>query len=140
MKSITIKNIQELKNAAKFVLDNLNSNNNVIALYGEMGAGKTTLIKEICELLEVEDFVTSPTFSIVNEYWSEKYGKIFHFDFYRMNKLSEIFDIGVEEYFSDNCLIFIEWPEIADSILPENHIKLRIIEKKSGEREISIEN
>jgi len=98
----------------------------VMAFYGPMGAGKTSLIKVFCKLQGVLDEVNSPTFSLVNEYLTEKGESLFHFDFYRINKLEEAFDIGYENYFfSGNCCL-IEWPEKVMQLLPEKHVKIDI--------------
>lgn len=96
------------------------------AFEGEMGAGKTTLIKAICEELDVEDNVSSPTFSIVNEYWSDKAKSIYHFDFYRLKDESEALDIGIEEYFDSGNLCFLEWPSKIESLLPDPLLQIRI--------------
>jgi len=101
-------------------------NPGVFAFYGKMGAGKTTFIREICKALAVIDNVTSPTFAIINEYQSDKDIGIFHFDFYRINKLSEALDIGTEEYFYSNNYCLIEWPELIEPIVPEDAIKITI--------------
>lgn len=98
----------------------------VYAFYGGMGAGKTTFIKALCEQMGVEEPVTSPTFAIINEYHTADDQSIFHFDFYRINKLEEVFDFGYEDYFYSGDLCFIEWPELVESVLPENAIKLNI--------------
>jgi len=96
------------------------------AFDGEMGAGKTTLIKAICELFEVEDNVSSPTFSIVNEYWSDKVKSIYHFDFYRLKDESEALDIGIEEYFDSGNYCFLEWPSKIESLLPDPLLQIQI--------------
>ncbi len=99
----------------------------IFAFYGKMGAGKTTLIKEICKTLEVEDVVNSPTFAIVNEYNSKK-EKIFHFDFYRLKNIQEAFDIGYEDYFYSGNYCLIEWPEKITELLPQNFVRIQIDE------------
>jgi tRNA threonylcarbamoyladenosine biosynthesis protein TsaE len=96
------------------------------AFEGEMGAGKTTLIKAICDILEVEDNVSSPTFSIVNEYWSAKEKSIYHFDFYRLKDESEALDIGIEEYFDSGNYCFLEWPSKIENLLPKPLLKIQI--------------
>lgn len=106
----------------------------VFAFRGKMGAGKTTLIKSICEALGVEDTVTSPTFAIVNEYETTEGRPIYHFDFYRIKKLSEAYDMGCEEYFYSGNPCFIEWPELIEEILPEETVDVTIEEQPSGER------
>jgi len=107
----------------------------VFAFYGSMGAGKTTFIKAICHVLGVTDIVQSPSFSIVNEYKTFSGDSIFHFDFYRIKKTEEVFDIGYEDYLYSGCYCFLEWPELIESLLPEDTIHIRI----SGEHERVIE-
>lgn len=133
---IRINNISEINKAAKEFIANI-GNNYVFAFYGKMGAGKTTFIKAVCEELEVTDVITSPTFAIVNEYHSEKVGNIYHFDFYRIKKLEEVYDMGYEDYFYSQSLCFIEWPELVEDLLPENVIKVTIEENEDGSRIIS---
>lgn len=107
----------------------------VFAFYGKMGAGKTTFIKAVCEELGVDDVITSPTFAIVNEYTSETSGEtVYHFDFYRIKKLDEVYDMGYEEYFYGGGLCFIEWPELIESLLPEDAVKVTIEETADGSR------
>lgn len=130
---IRINNISEINKAAKEFIANI-GNNYVFAFYGKMGAGKTTFIKAVCEELEVTDIITSPTFAIVNEYHSEKVGNIYHFDFYRIKKLEEVYDMGYEDYFYSQSLCFIEWPELVEDLLPENVIKVTIEENEDGSR------
>ncbi len=109
----------------------------IFAFYGEMGAGKTTLIKEICRQMEVKDNVSSPTFALVYEYSTVK-GTVYHFDFYRVKELSELFDLGYEDYFYSGEYCFIEWPEMAEHILPEKHVKVKISVGKEGARLLEI--
>ena len=108
----------------------------VFALYGSMGAGKTTFIKTACAVLGVADIVQSPTFSIINEYKTLTGESIYHFDFYRINKTEEVFDIGYEDYLYSGCYSFLEWPELIDSLLPLDTIRIRI----SGETVRTIES
>ena len=96
------------------------SNSKKIAFHASMGAGKTTLIKSICEHLKVIDVVKSPTFSIVNEYISEINGKVYHFDFYRLEDKREAFDISVESYFDSSAYCFVEWPSMIEDLLPND--------------------
>ncbi|NOQ73566.1 MAG: tRNA (adenosine(37)-N6)-threonylcarbamoyltransferase complex ATPase subunit type 1 TsaE [Crocinitomix sp.] len=98
----------------------------MVAFYGEMGAGKTTFINGLLALMSIEDHVSSPTFSIVNEYFSRVYGKVYHFDFYRIEDEVEALDIGVEEIFDENAYCFIEWPEKIDNLIPENCVSVHI--------------
>ena len=107
----------------------------VFAFYGKMGAGKTTFIKAVCEELGVTDVVNSPTFSIVNEYRSDTTGElIYHFDFYRIKKLDEVYDMGYEDYFYSGAPCFLEWPELIEEILPNDAVKVTITEQEDGTR------
>ena len=106
----------------------------IFAFYGSMGAGKTTFIKALCEEMQVLDYVTSPTFSLINEYQTENMGTIFHFDFYRIKDQSEAYDFGYEEYFYSNSFCFIEWPELIESLLPPITVKVYITETGKGSR------
>ncbi len=114
------------------------TDNNCLAFYGEMGAGKTTLIKELCKLLGVSDITSSPTFSLINEYLNKENKSIFHFDFYRINTIEEAYDIGYEDYFYSNSLCFIEWPEKIESLLPENHTNIKISILDDNKRVVEI--
>jgi tRNA threonylcarbamoyladenosine biosynthesis protein TsaE len=110
-------------------------NNTVFAFYGKMGAGKTTFIKAICKTLGVtEDIITSPTFAIVNEYRTDNCELIYHFDFYRIKKLEEVYDMGYEDYFYSGAICFIEWPELIQELLPSDTIKVTITEQTDGSR------
>ena len=109
----------------------------VFAFYGKMGAGKTTFIKAICEELGVDDVVTSPTFAIVNEYTAADGTPIYHFDFYRIKKLEEVYDMGYEDYFYGNGLCFIEWPEMMEELLPDGATKVQITENPDSTRTVS---
>ncbi|MBR2380295.1 MAG: tRNA (adenosine(37)-N6)-threonylcarbamoyltransferase complex ATPase subunit type 1 TsaE, partial [Paraprevotella sp.] len=108
----------------------------VFAMYGKMGVGKTTFTKAICKCLGVEDVINSPTFAIVNEYRSDSGELIYHFDFYRIKKLEEVYDMGYEDYFYSGALCFIEWPELIEDLLPENAVKVTIEENEDGTRSI----
>ncbi len=110
----------------------------ILAFYGKMGVGKTTLIKALCEYFKVTDIVGSPTFSIVNQYLSENSNTLFHFDFYRLKKLEEAYDIGYEDYFYSGNYCFIEWPEKIESLLPENCLRI-YLEEQDGLRNIRYE-
>ncbi len=134
---IKIDDINNIRQAARLFVDNMGKSR-VFAFYGKMGAGKTTFIKAICECLGVEDVITSPTFAIVNEYTSETSGAtIYHFDFYRIKKLEEVYDMGYEEYFYGGGICFIEWPELVEDLLPENATKVTIEEQEDGSRLVS---
>ena len=108
------------------------------AFYGAMGAGKTTFIKALCKALRVPGIVTSPTFALVNEY-TNGIEKVYHFDFYRINKPEEVFDFGCEEYFASGDYCFVEWPEKAEITLPTDICKVYIRELENGNREAKIE-
>jgi tRNA threonylcarbamoyladenosine biosynthesis protein TsaE len=135
---IKINNIEDIHRAADEFIRNM-GDHTLFAFYGRMGAGKTTFIKAICEELGVEDVINSPTFAIINEYRSATTGElIYHFDFYRIDKLSEIQDLSVEDYFYSGALCFIEWPEKVEPFLPETTIRISIEEMEGGEREVNI--
>lgn len=132
---IKINSLEELQQAAKTFIAAM-GNNTVFAMYGKMGVGKTTFTKAICECLGVEDVINSPTFAIVNEYRSDSGELIYHFDFYRIKKLEEVYDMGYEDYFYSGALCFIEWPELIEDLLPENAVKVTIEENEDGTRSI----
>ena len=134
---ITINGLENIKTAAQEFVEHI-GDNKVFAFYGKMGAGKTTFIKAVCECLGVEDTVTSPTFAIVNEYQSTKVDyPIFHFDFYRIKKLEEVYDMGYEDYFYGGGVCFIEWPELIEELLPEDAVKVEIKVKEDGTRTVT---
>ena len=132
-----IKSLEEISKTAKQFVDQI-KDKKVFLFYGNMGAGKTTFIKAICEELGVTDVINSPTFAIINEY-NSKNGTVYHFDFYRINKVEEAYDFGYEDYFYSGNICFIEWPELVEEIIPEDAVKVYITELESGEREIKIE-
>lgn len=111
----------------------------VFAFYGKMGAGKTTFIKALCRELGVQDTVNSPTFAIVNEYEAGDGQPVFHFDFYRIKRLAEAYDMGCDEYFYSGRPCFIEWPELIEDILPQDTVKVHVSEQPDGSRLISME-
>jgi len=123
--SFVIKNENELDEIAQQLLKKYNLK--IFLFYGEMGVGKTRFIKSLCKGLDVLDVVSSPTFSIVNQYLNKNDDFIYHFDFYRTNNKEEIFDIGYEEYIYSSSYCFIEWPEKIESLLPNNYIKIEMI-------------
>ena len=133
---ITITDIEHIGDAARQFVDAI-GDHRVFAFYGSMGAGKTTFIKAICEELGVDDVVTSPTFAIVNEYTAADGIPIYHFDFYRIKKLEEVYDMGYEDYFYGDGLCFIEWPEMMEELLPEGATKVQIAEDPDGTRTVS---
>ena len=131
---IKINSLADINEAAKQFIENM-GDGKVFAFYGKMGAGKTTFIKAICEELGVDDVITSPTFAIVNEYQSATTGdSIYHFDFYRIKKLEEVYDMGYEDYFYSGSLCFLEWPEHIDDLLPEDATKVTIEATDDGGR------
>lgn len=139
MQTIIISNLDSIREAARQFIAQMDDRT-VFAFYGSMGAGKTTFIKAICEELGVEDVINSPTFAIINEYRSSDTGElIYHFDFYRINKLSEAQDIGTEDYFYSGALCFIEWPEKIDELLPGDVVNVRITENEDGSRSVTVE-
>lgn len=126
MYKITISTPDQLAEAARQFVGQM-GDDTVFAFYGKMGAGKTTFIKAICEALGVTDVITSPTFAIVNEYRSDEDNElIYHFDFYRIKKLEEVYDMGYEDYFYSGALCFIEWPELVEELLPMDAVKVCI--------------
>lgn len=138
MNSIKIDSLESIHNAAKEFISQMDDRT-VFAFRGAMGAGKTTFIKAICEALGVEDVINSPTFAIINEYRSEETGElIYHFDFYRINKLSEAEEIGTSDYFYSGALCFIEWPEKVEELLPGDVVEVTIREEADGTRTVEI--
>lgn len=137
---INIQSLDNIGQAAKQFIEAMGEST-VFAFYGKMGAGKTTFIKAICEELGVNDTITSPTFAIVNEYRSDETGElIYHFDFYRINKLDEVYDMGYEDYFYSGALCFIEWPELIEDILPGDAVTVSIEEIEDESRLITIKD
>ncbi|MBR5988904.1 MAG: tRNA (adenosine(37)-N6)-threonylcarbamoyltransferase complex ATPase subunit type 1 TsaE [Prevotella sp.] len=137
---IKIKDLGNIQKAARLFIEQIGEHK-VFAFYGKMGAGKTTFIKAICEELGVNDVITSPTFAIINEYRTSPKGRlvettIYHFDFYRIKKLEEVYDMGYEDYFYSGALCFIEWPELIEELLPENTVKVCITENGDGTRSV----
>ena len=134
---ITIKGLEDYPMAAR-EFAKLMEKARIFAFYGKMGSGKTTLIKSICEELGVEDTINSPTFAIVNEYEDREQRTIFHFDFYRIKSLEEVYNMGYEEYVYSDAFCFMEWPELIEELLPEETTKVYIEENNEGEREVRI--
>ena len=134
---VSCKSIKELDRIAKQLIQS-HPNERIFAFYGKMGAGKTTFIKSICKILGTEEIVTSPTFSIVNQYNTKNGENLFHFDFYRIKKTEEVMDIGYEDYFYSGSYCFVEWPEMIEELLPENFVYVKIeADEKGNERLIS---
>ena len=143
---IKIQDLDHIREAAREFISHIGERR-VFAFYGKMGAGKTTFVKAICEELGVEDVITSPTFAIVNEYevrgaeansslFTLHSSLIYHFDFYRIKKLEEVYDMGYEDYFYSGALCFIEWPELIEDLLPDDAVKVSIDENADGTRTV----
>ncbi|MBT8317219.1 MAG: tRNA (adenosine(37)-N6)-threonylcarbamoyltransferase complex ATPase subunit type 1 TsaE [Lutibacter sp.] len=130
--------LQQLPEIAKEVAEL--AQHNILLFYGEMGVGKTTLIKEILKLLGVKDNVSSPTFSLVNEYQTNDNKIIYHFDFYRIKNEEEAMDMGIEEYFYSDSLCLIEWPNKVENLLPLKTVSIKITLENNQQRTIAIKN
>lgn len=130
--------ISELNAIAKEIIATTKSK--VLLFYGEMGAGKTTLIKEICKELGIEDVASSPTFSLVNEYHTANDDIVYHFDFYRIEDENEAYDIGIEDYFDSDAWCFIEWPQNIENLLPLESTEIHISILENGNRTIQLNN
>jgi len=135
---ILIKDKKYLPAAARKILEHT-SGQKLLAFHGSMGAGKTTIIKAICKLLGAGDIVTSPTFTMVNEYRTNKNETIYHIDFYRIKKVEEVFDFGIEEYFSSGSYCFMEWPGLIGGLLPPETVKIKITIGEKNQRIIDID-
>ncbi len=135
--TISIKRLEEYPAAAKEFITAM-GDNRIFAFYGNMGSGKTTFIKSVCEEMGVKEAINSPTFAIVNEYGSREGDTIFHFDFYRIKSIAEVYNMGYEEYLYSNAYCFIEWPELIEELLPDETVKVTITEESNGERTIRI--
>lgn len=135
---LLLKNLSDIDIVANNFVEEMGKRN-IFAFYGEMGAGKTTFIKAICKALGVSETITSPTFAIVNEYKKSDGKPIFHFDFYRIKNIEEAYDFGYEDYFYSGHLCFIEWPELVESLLPDNVVKVQINIEESDQRTIIID-
>jgi tRNA threonylcarbamoyladenosine biosynthesis protein TsaE len=137
MKQFVVQSIDELQKVAEEIIPYI-IKQPVVAFQGKMGAGKTTLIKVICKAMDVQNTVTSPTFSLVNEYKTLSGQTIYHFDFYRINKVEEIYDFGYEEYFYSGKFCFIEWPELAEQLLLPDTLVIKIDVDAKHRRTISL--
>ena len=147
---ITIQSLEQIADAAREFVASIGERR-VFAFYGSMGAGKTTFIKAVCEELGVKEQVTSPTFAIVNVYTADSTAaanpsiitahssfEIYHFDFYRIKRLEEAYDMGCEEYFYSGNLCFIEWPELIEDLLPEDTVRVTITQQPDGQRTVAL--
>lgn len=137
MKEYKSNSLEDLNEIAKKLISDF-GDEKVILFYGEMGVGKTTLIKILCQELGIEELTNSPTFSIVNEYLSNQNKTIYHFDFYRIEAEEEVFDMGYEDYFYGDSFCFIEWPEMIPNLLPQNTVKITIELDAENNRLISV--
>lgn len=132
-----IADINELDIAAQAIKE-LCNNHSIFVIDGEMGAGKTTLISKVCRILNIEDEPSSPTYSIVNSYFSEKFGEINHFDFYRLKDENEAIESGLDEPLYNGSICFIEWAEKIENLLPESYVKVKIETLLNNHRQITI--
>ena len=137
MTTIRIQSEADLPQAARSFIAAM-QDRTIFAFYGKMGVGKTTFIKALCEEMGIVDVVNSPTFAIVNEYHNAAADRrIFHFDFYRIKRLEEVYDMGYEDYFYSGNLCLLEWPELIEDIMPEDTVKVQIKEQPDGTRLVS---
>jgi tRNA threonylcarbamoyladenosine biosynthesis protein TsaE len=134
---IIIRDKKHLHTAARQLLEQT-GDSKIFAFYGSMGAGKTTIIKAVCEVLGVTDIISSPTFTLVNEYRTGSGEAVYHIDFYRIKKQEEVFDFGVEEYLTGETYCFMEWPGLVEEILPPDTVKITITVDSSEQRILSI--
>lgn len=130
---IHIPNTQSLPQAAAAFLQTI-GNAKLLAFYGAMGVGKTTFVKALCEAMGVQDVVNSPTFAIVNEYTDAQGEAVYHFDFYRIKKQAELFDLGFDNYLDSGCFCLMEWPELVEELLPDETLRIHLVEQADGSR------
>lgn len=133
---VYVPTLAQLQEAARTFLKATQQAKGVFAIYGEMGAGKTTFIKAVCQAMGVENTVNSPTFSLINEYTKPTGEPIYHMDFYRLKHSREAVDLGCEDYFSSGCTTFIEWPDKLGEYLPDEHTRVDINVQPDGSRQI----
>ena len=138
MKEIKLNSLDDIKEVARTFLAEI-GDNKLIAFYGHMGAGKTTFVKALCQELGVEDVTNSPTFAIVNEYTDAQGEAVYHFDFYRIKKLAELYDLGFDNYLDSGCFCLMEWPELVEELLPEETLRITLIEQPDGSRMLSFD-
>lgn len=138
MLEIKINSLDGIADAARQFVDAMGENK-IFAMFGPMGVGKTTFIKAVCEVLGVQDTITSPTFAIVNEYRTDSGEQIFHFDFYRIRKVEEAYDMGYEDYIFSGAVCFLEWPELIEELLPDDAVRVTLTEEEDGTRTITIQ-
>lgn len=133
MTQIRIESLDAIRAAAQQFVNSIGEAH-VIAFYGSMGAGKTTFVKALCQELGVDDVITSPTFALVNEYTDGHGDSIYHFDFYRIRRIEEVYDMGYEDYFYSGNLCLLEWPELIEDILPDDTVRVKISVDADGSR------
>lgn len=136
--NFVLKDISDIDTAAKIFVEKF-GDKKIFAFYGEMGAGKTTFIKAVCKSMGVTETITSPTFSLVNEYETDNGMTIYHFDFYRIGNIEEVYDFGYEDYFFSDKMCFIEWPELVETLLPEDIVEVKISVDDNEQRLISVQ-
>lgn len=136
--NFVLKDISDIDTAANIFVEKF-GDKKIFAFYGEMGAGKTTFIKAVCKSMEVTGTITSPTFSLVNEYETDNGMTIYHFDFYRIENIEEVYDFGYEDYFYSDKMCFIEWPELVETLLPEDVVEVKISVDDNEQRLISVQ-
>jgi tRNA threonylcarbamoyladenosine biosynthesis protein TsaE len=139
MTTLIIKSLNEIKAVARQFI-HLTGDSKKFAIYGRMGAGKTTFIKAVCRELGADEVVNSPSFAIINEYHTISGLSIYHIDLYRIKNKEELFDLGYEDYFYSNAYIFIEWPEKAGDILPDDILRVDIVEAEEGSRVLTFKH
>jgi tRNA threonylcarbamoyladenosine biosynthesis protein TsaE len=139
MKTYSVNSIDSLKEIVIDLLELLNDHH-IVALEGQMGAGKTTFVQQVLKAMGIEELDGSPTYSLINQYESPFYGTVYHLDLYRLNSLEEIFDIGIEELLYQKCICLIEWPEKMIELLPDNTIWVYLRVEEDFSRTITIKN
>jgi tRNA threonylcarbamoyladenosine biosynthesis protein TsaE len=139
MKTYSVNSIDSLKDIVIDLLELLNDHQ-IVALEGQMGAGKTTFVQQVLKAMGIEELEGSPTYSLINQYESPFYGRVYHLDLYRLNSLEEIFDIGIEELLYQKCICLIEWPEKMIELLPDNTIWVYLRVEEDFSRTITIKN
>lgn len=135
-KRFTVEHLHEYKQAADYIIE-LMDEYSVFLMFGQLGAGKTTLVQKICGIIGSEDVVSSPTFALINPYKTKK-GMLYHMDMYRVKKVEEAIDFGVEEYLWDSHYCFVEWPERIEEIIPEKYVRIEITQNEDHSREVAI--
>lgn len=133
--SIYFTTLDNISDTAQKILKEF-SDNRIFGFYGEMGAGKTTLIKELCKILEIENVTSSPTFAIINEYWRKNGDPVYHFDFYRINTDEEVYGIGFRDYLDSDQFCFLEWTEKIEHLMNQSFVKVEILKISETEREV----